>query len=508
MLSPLLSRTAFGSLVVYLAAALDIQDCCSTAQDATAFAIIYGTPLAAYANATLPLLLSSQTNNISSAPALLDASFQSVVRPNVDTLYSLAAIDISHDDLVISIPAIDDGRYWSFAFLDPFGDDVADISIITASPAGDYLIRRAADAGVAPGLRILDPHDEECSGKYVGIVNFPTDYGLLNGRILVLRNDTQDLSIIHSYQAKLKLVSTPRTAENPNLPQAPFLTPTLLDTSNISVPLLKTLTLTARLGLYVQPIVAADRYRVGTILGQAGVTPSGYAPVSGVNLTLAAVTAAAISQQALLSGLSSQANGWVLQNLTTQAKFGDSYSVRAAIAVAGYLQLPSKQALYPIWGPGTLAGESLGADQAYLFTFFGAPPVDACKGGFWSLTVYGAGQFLVPNSLGRYEIGDRTPGLHYPDGGHVYSAASAEQSVNRSTCTTKIAPSDFATRMFQVLLQPDNLVPPQNWTSNWLPAPSGGGILSFNLRWYAPTAGLSHGKYIYPLVQKIAAIIA
>jgi hypothetical protein len=41
-----------------------------------------------------------------------------LVRPNVDTLYSMAAIDLSHSDVVLTIPPVDDSRFYVFPFYD------------------------------------------------------------------------------------------------------------------------------------------------------------------------------------------------------------------------------------------------------------------------------------------------------------------------------------------------------------------------------------------------------
>jgi len=526
-----LARPLFATLGLLITTALsqnnstlNFNNCCGSAQDATAFAIAYGTPLVSFENNTATYIQAVGANNVVSAPTLSDPRSQSVVRPNADTPYTLILIDLSQSDLVITIPEINDGRYWVFPFLDPFGNDFADISIVNGSPAGDYLIRRADDAGVSPGLEITTA-TSSCIPKYAGIVNYPTTYGTFVGRILVLQNTTADLDIVHTYQKGIKITTTPRALSN-NLTQAPPLTKSLVDTSNITAPALKALALLARLGQYNQPEVAADRYRVGSILGQAGISNGVYRQPAGVDITAAAATAdsATASLFKAPSNLVIASNGWVLQNTTVQGNFLTDYASRYQIAITGYLQLPASEALYPSWAPGTLSGESLTAKQAYLFTFYGLPPVDTTKGGFWSLTAYTADQFLVPNGLGRYEVGDRTEGLHYSDGTLLYPQGSAVGSTksNNATMSSPTMSANYAntttvcsgstltesTRQFQVLLQPADVQPPSNWTANWLPAPSGGGVLSFTLRWYAPTALLTNGQYIYPMVQKVDAITA
>jgi len=41
-----------------------------------------------------------------------------VVLPNADTLYSTSVFDLSQDEVKVTIPEIDQDRYWSFAFYD------------------------------------------------------------------------------------------------------------------------------------------------------------------------------------------------------------------------------------------------------------------------------------------------------------------------------------------------------------------------------------------------------
>lgn len=63
--------------------------------------------------------MSSQygTNRLKHSRQLSTAADTSVVRPNVDKLYSQAIIDLSANDVVLEIPSISD-RYWVFPFYD------------------------------------------------------------------------------------------------------------------------------------------------------------------------------------------------------------------------------------------------------------------------------------------------------------------------------------------------------------------------------------------------------
>jgi hypothetical protein len=109
-------------------------------------------------------------------------------------------------------------------------------------------------------------------------------------------------------------------------------------------------------------------------------------------------------------------------------------------------------------------------DGPYVLRFPGnaQPPVDA----FWSLTMYEAtpeGQFfLVENPLGRYSIGDRTPGL----------ARGADGSLE-----IWIARSD----------------PGGARSANWLPAPASGPF-TLSFRAYLPRPELLDGRYRLPAI--------
>lgn len=73
-----------------------------------------------YVNFTTPILRAQGgPNGIYIRPRLADPNSKAVVKPNVDTLYTVVVIDLSQDDLVLTVPEISDGRYWVFPFYDP-----------------------------------------------------------------------------------------------------------------------------------------------------------------------------------------------------------------------------------------------------------------------------------------------------------------------------------------------------------------------------------------------------
>lgn len=63
------------------------------------------------------MITSVGTNAIYNEKYTATASEAAIVRPNVDTLYSKIAVDLSANDIAITIPKIDD-RFYVFPFYD------------------------------------------------------------------------------------------------------------------------------------------------------------------------------------------------------------------------------------------------------------------------------------------------------------------------------------------------------------------------------------------------------
>jgi hypothetical protein len=83
-------------------------------------------------------------------------------------------------------------------------------------------------------------------------------------------------------------------------------------------------------------------------------------------------------------------------NLLIGSSGGDIYT-RAAVAVHGLLALNRSETIY--YGAATDdAGETLDGKCTYLVTGRDAPAR------WWSITVYGADDFLIPNPAGRYSV--------------------------------------------------------------------------------------------------------
>lgn len=333
---------------------------------------------------------------------------------------------------------------------------IAEIGAVNGNRAGKYLIRRADDTFTAPGYvsnKVSVPHTY---AQYQGIISIPTTYATMLIRLLLAHNTTEDLEAVHRYQNASSLVAVSRHqtigehSHAPSLISTAFANNTLL---GIDTPA-RQLEFAARIAPYNQPQNYSDRYRVASILTRAGLYNGHYHAASGINLTQAAVIAneSITADVEAPAHIRQQSNEWKLSTVAYQGNFATHYAGAAYVALAGYQQQTVKQVLYP--GYETLGFTQmfhLGPNTSYLFTFSGKPQVKEV--GFWSLSLYGADQSVIANPLNRFEVGDRTYGLVYEDGGYVYGPqANSSQD-----------------GPFQILIQPVDLAPPANWTSNWLP---------------------------------------
>jgi hypothetical protein len=278
-------------------------------------------------------------------------------------------------------------------------------------------------------------------------VNSPTAYGLCLPRIVV-KNNSSDVEIVRRYQDAIGISTVPRNTG----PVAPAFNLSMFNdimyqpSVNLSLGEV-VLRLTAALAPYNQPEVIQDRSWVAQQLAYAGISHGNFVQPHGTSIKNAEMSANA-SMQALLTSagsIESLGNNWTQPAPQISGNFRSFYSARYFIALVAYLQLSAEQALYPSYSPGggTLSNMVIGARQAYLFTFSQKP--ELLPSGFWSLTIYGATQFLISNTINQYALGDRS-NLTCPEG-----------TLLRDGCKDS--------GKFQILIQPADVPPPSNWTS-------------------------------------------
>jgi hypothetical protein len=288
---------------------------------------------------------------------------------------------------------------------------------------------------------------------------------------IVVKNSGTDLDAVHAIQSQIKMATIKREGK----PLAPTLTPGLLGNGQLSDSALllpfdfsiaqttETLQLLAQLNPSNPPEDRSDFTCVNAILNAAGIKDGKYTPPTGISYGQVSTL---VGEK--IAGLLSPSNHGIDQNNwfdllpSLSGDFHTHYTARAFIAWFGYLQLDEYEALYPTYHDPTLpsiqSALHLEANESYIMTFSSKPPVT----GFWSLTAYNSTNYLIPNSLNRYSLGDRS-NLTYADGTQVYA------DPNRNGA-------------FSILIQPADIPPSSNWTSNWLPAPAGGGDFTVNCK--------------------------
>jgi hypothetical protein len=403
------------------------------------------------------MLLHGPANTFSNAPEFPPADFKAVVRPNFDTLYSSAFLDMTKEPVIVSVPDTN-GRYYLLPMLDMWTDVFASPGWrTTGTKAQDFLVAPMGWSGATPAG--------------VTRIEAPTSIVWIIGRVKT--DGPADYAAVHKIQAGLKITPLSQWGKAPTPvevkidPNIDMKTPpkVIVDTMEgkkyftYAAELLKTV----RPHVTDEPIIAQMR-RIGI---EPGKSLDFEALDPGVKSALEAAPKAAQHLMAWKAPtLARLANGWSM-NTDTMGVYGNYYLKRALITQYGLGANLPEDAIYPL-NLADSEGKPLDGANRYTIHFDKGqtPPVDA----FWSITLYDKEGFQVSNSLNRFAVSSWMSFKYNPDGS------------------------------LDLLFQ--NESPGVDMESNWLPAPKG----EFNLtmRLYAPQSDALTGKWNPPPVTRAA----
>ena len=396
-------------------------------------------------------------NTFANLAAFPPADMKAVVRPNFDTLYSSAWLDMTKEPMIVSVPETH-GRYYLLPMLDMWTDVFASPGWrTTGTQAGDYVVAPPGWSGSLPA----------------GVVRIdaPTPYVWIIGRTKT--DGPGDYDAVHKIQSGFSITPLSRwgKAAEPVVgtvdPNVDMNTPPKVTVD--TMPAGKFFAYAAEIlklqppHVTDQPILAQMR-RIGMERGKSFDVDK-VDPAIKAGLETAPADAQALMQWKVAT-LARVANGWSM-NTDTMGVYGNYYLKRAIVAQVGLGANLPEDAIYPL-NLADETGKPLDGGSAYTLHFEkgATPPVNA----FWSITLYDSDGFQVANSLNRFAVSSWMPFKYGQDG--------------------------------SLDLYFQNASPGADKEANWLPAPK----WPFNLtmRLYAPKSDALTGKWNPPPVMKAA----
>lgn len=418
-------------------------------------AYIYGYPLVitdlTRANAALTIGPENELRRVRKFP---DASFKDVVRPNVDTLYTTAFIDMAQGPWVFEM-APNTQRYEVMPFMDAWTNVYAAPGTrATGTAGGKYLLVGPQWAGATPvGLTLL---------------RSPTQMAWLIGRTQT--NAAADYPLVHQLQDGLQLRHLTDWQAGVFATPKPWLAAKAQPTPpRDQMKSMGSAEFFARLTLLMvsNPPSAADGPMMAKFK-RLGLTP-GQTPHWTVADRWSLSLGRWIADRKVSQELDEPKNlirGWSTPPAVL-GNYGTSYNIRAVVAMVGLGANLPEDAIYPSTRVDS-AGEPLNGRHRYRLHFAAheLPPVHA----FWSVTAYGADDFLIENTSRRFALGDRDALTYNPDG-------SLDLWIQSTSPTGASA-------------------------SNWLPVKEGESFL-LNARLYYPKAAALTAAWGMPGVERM-----
>lgn len=411
-------------------------------------AYVYGYPMMVL-DQTRQSAFKGITNHFAYLPSPPPAADHAIVRPNVDTLYATAFLDLTAEPVVIHVPDMH-GRYYVMQMMDANTNVFASPGKrTTGTEAHDFVI-------VGPGWH---PPVQLAAGMTA--IHSPTNAAWVVNRTQL--NGDKDLEAVNAIQREIAIAplsewpkgaipAVPMKGDQ-KLPETPP-----AEIRSVSAPAYLN-----RLALLLRdnPPPAADgailkRFAtIGLVPGQA------FNPSPDLALTLEKAKGRAleaIDQKA--AGLGQLVNGWriVTKGIGT---YGTDYLQRAAVTQYGLGANLPEDAVYPA-AQTDVTGQPLKGDRGYVLHFAKGeqPPVHA----FWSVTLYDKDGYFVPNPLQRQAARDSLLKKNRDGSVDIYIQAES---------------------------------PGKDREANWLPAPKDAPF-SLLLRMYWPKQAVVDGSYEPP----------
>lgn len=449
--------------IVFAATASVTSPAAAAVDDAAVDAYIYGYPLVTMeytrrvmTNVSRPtgkLAPMGEFAHLRSYPTPND---KEVTAPNADTLYSLAWLDLTRDAYVFTIPDSKD-RYFLMPMLDGF-TNVFQVpgKRTTGTKLQRYLIAGPGWSGeVPPGVT-----------KYESATNLVWILGrtYCNGT-------PEDYEAVHAFQNGLSLV--PAQWYGKAFSQAVPSADPKLDMKTVIRDQVHALDATAYFTLLAKllktnPPTAADAPMVEK-LAKVGIKAGADFDRASVDPAIAATfdVVPKLAQGKIMGHMKqagTMVNGWTFSEKT--GVYGTDYLQRAFITAVGLGANRPQDAVYPT---AEIDGEGkpLNGANKYVVHFDKGkfPPAKA----FWSITMYDADYFFVPNPLDRYTVSSRFPFKLNDDGS------------------------------LDLVIQHES--PGKDKEANWLPAPAGKFILMMRLYW--PEESMLDGSWKIPPVTTV-----
>lgn len=360
-----------------------------------------------------------------------------IVTPANDLLYFCGWLNLAQGPVTLRVPALPDAdRYYVIELLDAHTNNFANLGPRNVPLEG-------AD------VEIVGPGQE---GRGKQVVQAPTSLVWVLGRVLVGGPD--DLARAYAFEQGFQVVRSAGAARPASVAQ-------WQDSGDEAIDFFQNLFRAMR---DFPP--AAHEQGLFTLLRKVGLRLEDDAEIATMRASVVEGLRSAYAQGMALIEAHTRSQGHKAWGYSLRlGVYGDDWLLRACTAMKGLGALRADEAVYAM-ADFDADGQRLHGRHQYALRFPPGtlPPAEA----FWSVSLYGEDRYFTANEIGRYAVGDRTPGLRQePDGTLVIPIGHAR-------------PAEDA---------------------NWLPAPDGNFYLI--LRLYHPSAAFMAGQYTIPAVQRI-----